>query len=75
MKEETIETEGEVLASLPNATFKVMLDNGKTITCHVSGKIRKNFITILPGDLVTVVLSPYDLDKGRITYRYKGGKK
>jgi len=72
MKEDVIEAEGEVLAALPNAMFKVRLEGGAEIMCHVSGKIRKNFINILPGDKVTVVISPYDLAKGRITYRTKG---
>ena len=74
MKEDVIETTGEVLSALPNAMFKVKLETGHEIVCHVSGKIRKNFINILPGDVVTVVLSPYDLSKGRITFRQKGGK-
>jgi translation initiation factor IF-1 len=73
-KEEVIETEGEVLSALPNAMFRVKLDNGPVIMCHVSGKIRKHFINILPGDKVTVVISPYDLTKGRITFRTKGQK-
>lgn len=73
-KEEVIEEEGEVLVALPNAMFKVKLDSGPTIMCHVSGKIRKYFINILPGDKVTVVISPYDLSKGRITFRTKGNK-
>ena len=72
MKEGTFEVDGTVLAALPNAMFKVKLENGAEIMCHVSGKIRKNFINILPGDKVTVVLSKYDLSKGRITYRAKG---
>ena len=71
MKEEAMEMEGEVLASLPNAMFKVKLENGMEIVCHISGKIRKNFINIIPGDLVTVAISTYDLTKGRITYRRK----
>jgi len=70
-KEEVIEVEGKVLETLPNAVFKVELENEHTILAHVSGKIRMNFIRILPGDKVTVELSPYDLTKGRITYRYK----
>jgi translation initiation factor IF-1 len=70
-KEEMIEMEGEVLSSLPNAMFKVRLENNAEIICHISGKIRKNFINIIPGDLVTVTLSTYDLTKGRITYRRK----
>jgi len=70
-KEEAIQMAGEVLESLPNAMFRVALENGHEITCHVSGKIRMNYIRILPGDKVAVELSPYDLTKGRITYRYK----
>lgn len=62
---------GEVLEALPNAMFTVELENGHEITCHVSGKIRMNYIRILPGDKVQVEMSPYDLTKGRITYRYK----
>lgn len=71
VKEEAIEVEGTVTETLPNAMFNVELENGHTILAHVSGKIRMNFIRILPGDKVTVELSPYDLSKGRITYRYK----
>lgn len=70
-KEEAIEVEGIVLEPLPNAMFKVELENGHQILAHVSGKIRMHFIRILPGDKVTVELSPYDLTRGRITYRYK----
>ena len=70
-KADVIEMEGKVIESLPNATFKVELENGHQVLAHVSGKIRVNFIRILPGDKVTVELSPYDLTKGRITYRYK----
>lgn len=66
-----IEVEGIITDTLPNAMFKVALENGHTILAHVSGKIRKNFIRILPGDKVTVELSPYDLTRGRITYRFK----
>lgn len=62
---------GEVAEALPNAMFRVQLENGHEIVCHVSGKIRMNYIRILPGDKVAVELSPYDLTKGRITYRYK----
>jgi translation initiation factor IF-1 len=62
---------GEVVEALPNAMFRVLLENGHEITCHVSGKIRMNYIRILPGDKVTVEMSPYDLTKGRITYRFK----
>jgi translation initiation factor IF-1 len=62
---------GEVIEALPNAMFRVRLENEHEITCHVSGKIRMNYIRILPGDKVTVEMSPYDLTKGRITYRFK----
>jgi translation initiation factor IF-1 len=72
MKDDYIEIEGNVLVALPNAMFKVKLDNGMEIVCHISGKIRKNFINILPGDRVTVEISKYDITKGRITYRTKG---
>lgn len=70
-KEDVIEVEGKVVDTLPNAMFKVELENGATILAHVSGKIRMHYIKILPGDRVTVELSPYDLTKGRITYRIK----
>ena len=70
-KQDVIELEGTVLDTLPNAMFKVELENGHDILAHVSGKIRMNYIRILPGDKVTVELSPYDLKRGRITYRYK----
>ncbi|MCF7595268.1 translation initiation factor IF-1 [Staphylococcus warneri] len=70
-KQDVIELEGTVLDTLPNAMFKVELDNGHEILAHVSGKIRMNYIRILPGDKVTVEMSPYDLSRGRITYRYK----
>lgn len=70
-KSDVIELEGTVTEALPNACFKVKLANGHEIDAHVSGKIRMNFITILPGDKVTVELSPYDLTRGRITYRKK----
>lgn len=70
-KEEPIEVEGEVIEPLPNAMFKVELDNGHEVLAHVSGKMRMNYIRILPGDRVTVELSPYDLSRGRITYRHK----
>jgi translation initiation factor IF-1 len=70
-KEDVIEVEGTVLEPLPNAMFKVELENGHKILAHVSGKIRMHFIRILPGDKVTVELSPYDLTRGRITYRFK----
>lgn len=70
-KQDVIEVEGTVLEPLPNAMFRVELANGHKVLAHVSGKIRMNFIRILPGDRVTVELSPYDLNRGRITYRYK----
>ena len=70
-KEEMIEVEGIVNETLPNAMFNVELENGHEILAHVSGKIRMNYIRILPGDKVTVEMSPYDLTKGRITYRFK----
>ena len=70
-KEEPIQMSGEVIEALPNAMFRVRLENGHEIICHVSGKIRMNYIRILPGDKVAVEMSPYDLTKGRITYRYK----
>ena len=69
-KEDVIEVEGKVIDTLPNAMFKVELENGATILTHVSGKIRMHYFRILPGDRVTVELSPYDLTKGRITYRF-----
>lgn len=69
-KEDVIEVEGKVVDTLPNAMFKVELENGATILAHVSGKVRMHYIRILPGDRVTVELSPYDLTKGRITYRF-----
>lgn len=69
-KDDVIEVEGKVVDTLPNAMFKVELENGATILTHVSGKIRMHYIRILPGDRVTVELSPYDLTKGRITYRF-----
>ncbi len=70
-KEELIETEGKILEALPNAMFKVELENGHTVLAHVSGKMRMNFIRILPGDKVKLELSPYDLSRGRITFRVK----
>ena len=70
-KDDVIEVEGTVTDTLPNATFKVELENGASVLAHVSGKIRMHDIRILPGDKVTVELSPYDLTKGRITYRYR----
>jgi translation initiation factor IF-1 len=70
-KQDALQMEGTVTENLPNATFRVELQNGHTILAHVSGKMRMHFIRILPGDRVTVELSPYDLTRGRITYRYK----
>ena len=70
-KEELIETEGTILESLPNAMFRVQLENGHLVLAHVSGKMRMNFIRILPGDKVKLELSPYDLSRGRITFRVK----
>jgi translation initiation factor IF-1 len=70
-KQGPIKVDGVITETLPNATFKVSLDNGHSILAHISGKMRMNFIKILVGDKVTVELSPYDLSKGRITYRYK----
>lgn len=70
-KEEAIEMEGTVVEPLPNAMFRVELDNGHKVLAHISGKMRMHYIRILPGDKVTVELSPYDLTRGRITYRYK----
>lgn len=68
-KEEPIEMEGTVIDTLPNTTFRVELDNGHVVTAHISGKMRKHYIRILTGDKVTVQMTPYDLTKGRITYR------
>lgn len=70
-KEDVIEVQGVVTETLPNAMFRVQLDNGHKILAHISGKMRMHFIRILPGDRVTVELSPYDLTRGRITYRFK----
>jgi translation initiation factor IF-1 len=70
-KEESIQVEGTVLETLPNAMFRVELENGHKVLAHVSGKMRMHFIKILAGDKVTVALSPYDLTRGRIVYRYK----
>ena len=69
-KDDVLEVDGIVTDSLPNATFKVKLDTGHEILCHISGKIRMNYIRIVPGDKVKVELNPYSLDKGRITYRF-----
>ena len=70
-KDDVIQMQGEILENLPNATFRVKLENGHVVLGHISGKMRKNFIRILTGDKVLVELSPYDLSRGRITYRYK----
>ncbi len=70
-KEEAIEVEGTVVEPLPNAMFRVQLKNGHLVLAHISGKMRMNFIRILPGDRVKLEMSPYDLTRGRITYRYK----
>ncbi|MBO7131617.1 MAG: translation initiation factor IF-1 [Fibrobacterales bacterium] len=70
-KEEGIQVEGTITEALPNAMFRVSLENGHEILAHISGKMRKHYIRILPGDKVLLELSPYDLDRGRITYRYK----
>lgn len=70
-KEDVIEVEGTVVEPLPNTMFKVKLDNGHKVLAHISGKMRMNFIRILPGDRVMVELSPYDLNRGRIIYRFK----
>lgn len=70
-KDDVIEVEGTVVEALPNAMFQVELDNGHKVLAHISGKLRMNFIRILPGDKVTIELSPYDLTRGRITWRAK----
>lgn len=70
-KDDVIEIDGTVQEALPNATFKVELDNKHVILCHIAGKMRMHYIKIMPGDKVRVELTPYSLDKGRITYRYK----
>ncbi|TFG59795.1 MAG: translation initiation factor IF-1 [Nitrospirales bacterium] len=70
-KEDVIEVQGSVTETLPNAMFRVKLENGHKLLAHISGKMRMHFIRILPGDKVTVELSPYDLTRGRITYRFK----
>ncbi len=70
-KEDQIELEGKVIETLPNTMFRVELDNGHTITAHISGKMRKHYIRILTGDRVKVELTPYDLSKGRITFRVR----
>lgn len=70
-KQESIQVEGSVLETLPNASFRVRLENDHVILAHISGKMRMNYIRILPGDKVLIELSPYDLTRGRIVYRYK----
>jgi translation initiation factor IF-1 len=70
-KQESIQVEGEVVETLPNASFRVRLENDHIILAHISGKMRMNYIRILPGDKVLIELSPYDLSRGRIVYRYK----
>lgn len=70
-KDDVIEIDGKVAEALPNATFRVELDNGHIVLCHISGKMRMHYIKILPGDKVKIELTPYSLDKGRITFRYK----
>lgn len=70
-KEEAIKIDGVIKETLPNATFRVELENGHEVLAHISGKMRMHFIKILPGDKVSLELSPYDLTRGRITYRYK----
>ena len=72
-KEDAIQMEGEVAETLPNTTFRVQLKNGHMVTAHISGKMRKNYIRILTGDAVTVEMTPYDLTKGRIVYRFRPG--
>ena len=70
-KDDVIQMQGEILENLPNATFRVKLENGHVVLGHISGKMRMHYIRILPGDKVKVEMSPYDLTKGRITFRYK----
>ncbi|MBI3610647.1 MAG: translation initiation factor IF-1 [Nitrospirae bacterium] len=70
-KEDVVEVQGTIVETLPNAMFRVQLENGHRVLAHISGKMRMHFIKILPGDKVTVELSPYDLTRGRITYRFK----
>lgn len=70
-KEDQIEIDGTITETLPNTMFRVKLDNGHLVTAHISGKMRKNYIRILTGDRVTLEMTPYDLSKGRITYRYR----
>lgn len=73
-KEDAIEVEGTIVEPLPNAMFQVQLDNGHRVLAYISGKMRMHYIKILPGDRVTVELSPYDLSRGRVTFRNKSGK-
>jgi len=73
-KEEAIQVEGTIIEPLPNAMFRVELDNGHRVLAHISGKMRMHFIKILPGDRVTIELSPYDLSRGRIVFRAKGDR-
>ncbi|AAP77996.1 MULTISPECIES: translation initiation factor IF-1 [Helicobacter] len=70
-KDDVIEVDGKVIEALPNATFRVQLENGHIVLCHIAGKMRMHYIKILPGDMVKIELTPYSLDKGRITYRHK----
>ena len=70
-KQSSIKVDGTILEALPNATFRVLLENGHEVLAHISGKMRMHYIKILPGDRVSMEMSPYDLSKGRITYRYK----
>ncbi|TLD97557.1 translation initiation factor IF-1 [Helicobacter jaachi] len=70
-KDDVIEVDGKVIEALPNATFRVQLENGHVVLCHIAGKMRMHYIKILPGDMVKIELTPYSLDKGRITYRHK----
>jgi len=70
-KEEVVEVDGEVIAQLPNATFRVRLENGHEVLSHLSGKMRRFFIRVMPGDKVTIEISPYDLTKGRIKFRHR----
>lgn len=70
-KDDVIKIDGKVVEALPNATFRVELENGHVILCHIAGRMRMHFIKILPGDKVTIELTPYSLDKGRIVHRYK----
>ena len=70
-KDDVIEVDGKVIEAMPNATFRVQLENGHIVLCHIAGKMRMHYIKILPGDMVKIELTPYSLDKGRITYRHK----